>query len=154
MAVLLLSAMKIPFKSASIVLPDNKLQALGRLRMLGKKLMKDEHLRKLYTAGIHDMLRMGYAEKIDETQGINGKRWYVPHHGVCHPSKPGKVRIVFDCSAKYRVSGSGPNQQIGWRAAALQARGGGNYSGYRSNVSSDWCHAVGSRCLTLPMVAR
>ena len=30
-----------------------------------------------------------------------GDAWYVPHHGVYHPHKPGKSRVVFDCSAKF-----------------------------------------------------
>lgn len=29
-------------------------------------------------------------------------KWYVPHHGIYHPHKPGKIRVVFDCSAKYQ----------------------------------------------------
>ena len=29
-----------------------------------------------------------------------GKTWFIPHHGVYHPRKPGKIRVVFDCSAK------------------------------------------------------
>lgn len=27
--------------------------------------------------------------------------WYIPHHGVYHPRKPGKLRVVFNCSAKF-----------------------------------------------------
>ena len=27
--------------------------------------------------------------------------WYLPHHPVTYPMKPGKVRIVFDYAAKY-----------------------------------------------------
>ena len=27
--------------------------------------------------------------------------WYIPHQGVYHPRKPEKIRVVFDCSAKY-----------------------------------------------------
>lgn len=27
--------------------------------------------------------------------------WYIPHHGVYHPKKPGKLNIVFDCSARF-----------------------------------------------------
>ena len=30
-----------------------------------------------------------------------GDAWYVPHHDVYHPHKPGKIRVVFDCSAKF-----------------------------------------------------
>ncbi|XP_060589840.1 uncharacterized protein LOC132744996 [Ruditapes philippinarum] len=31
-----------------------------------------------------------------------GRIWYLPHHPVVNPKKPGKVRVVFDCAAKYR----------------------------------------------------
>ena len=30
-----------------------------------------------------------------------GKIWFIPHHGVYHPSKPGKIRVIFDCSAEF-----------------------------------------------------
>ena len=26
----------------------------------------------------------------------------MPHHGVCHPLKPEKICVVFDCSSDYR----------------------------------------------------
>ena len=42
-----------------------------------------------------------YAKKRD-SKADNGKVWYLPHHGVKHPSKPGKVKIVFNCSNNYR----------------------------------------------------
>ena len=32
---------------------------------------------------------------------LSGKTWYIPHHGVYHPSKPEKIRVVFDCSAEF-----------------------------------------------------
>ena len=41
-----------------------------------------------------------YAQKTD-VKSDNGKLWYLPHHGLKHPSKPGKVRIVFNCSNSY-----------------------------------------------------
>ena len=27
--------------------------------------------------------------------------WYTPHHGVYHPNKPDKIRVIYDCSAQY-----------------------------------------------------
>jgi len=36
--------------------------------------------------------------------------WYVRHHGVYHPKKPGKIRVVFDCSSKY--NGKSLNDQL------------------------------------------
>ena len=47
------------------------------------------------------MIAKGYARKADNN-GKSGKTWYIPHHGVVHPAKPEKVRVVFDCSAEYR----------------------------------------------------
>ncbi|KAF4531529.1 hypothetical protein B566_EDAN019551, partial [Ephemera danica] len=29
-----------------------------------------------------------------------GSVWYLPHHPVIHPRKPGKVRVVFDCACQ------------------------------------------------------
>ena len=36
--------------------------------------------------------------------------WYLPHHGVYHPKKPEKIRVVFDCSAKH--DGISLNQKL------------------------------------------
>ena len=51
-----------------------------------------------------DVTRKGYAEKVpdDELLDADGRVWYIPHHGVYHPNKPTKIRIVFDCSAEYK----------------------------------------------------
>ena len=38
------------------------------------------------------------------------KTWYLPHHPVFHPQKPGKVRVVFDAAAKYK--GKGLNKEL------------------------------------------
>ena len=43
-----------------------------------------------------------------------GVKWYIPHHGVYHPKK-NKIRVVFDCSARFKGTSlnnhllSGPN---------------------------------------------
>ena len=31
----------------------------------------------------------------------DGDTCHIPHHGVYHPHKPGKIRVVFECSAKF-----------------------------------------------------
>ena len=49
---------------------------------------------------MEDLLEKGYATKAQPAEA-QGKTWYLPHHAVQHPAKPGKVRVVFDCSAKY-----------------------------------------------------
>ena len=46
-----------------------------------------------------DMLTKGYAKKSTSPAPL-GKTWYIPHHGVFIPNKPGKIRVVFDCLAE------------------------------------------------------
>ena len=48
-----------------------------------------------------ELLEKGHARK-SERKANDGGLWYLPHHGVRHPSKPGKLRIVFHCSANFR----------------------------------------------------
>ena len=36
--------------------------------------------------------------------------WYLPHHPVVHPQKPGKVRVEFYCAAKFK--GTSLNYQL------------------------------------------
>ena len=45
-------------------------------------------------------MKRGYATKAQQAE-VQGKTWYLPHHPVQHPAKPGKVHVVFDCSTKY-----------------------------------------------------
>ena len=43
------------------------------------------------------------AEKVptDRLNVRDGKVNYVPHVGVYHPRKPERIRVVFDCSARF-----------------------------------------------------
>ena len=45
---------------------------------------------------MEELVSLCYANKTD-VKPDNGKLWYLPHD-VKHPSEPGKVRTVFDCS--------------------------------------------------------
>ena len=36
--------------------------------------------------------------------------WYLPHHAVFHPCKPDKLRVVFDCAARFK--GTSLNDQL------------------------------------------
>ena len=36
--------------------------------------------------------------------------WYLPHHGVYHPCKPGKIRVVLDCSTEFH--GTSLNKEL------------------------------------------
>ena len=48
---------------------------------------------------MEEILSKGFA-KISKNTPTDGRVWYLPHHGVYHPAKPNKIRVVFDCSAE------------------------------------------------------
>ena len=50
---------------------------------------------------MEEIIVKAYARKSTMT-ATPGKTWYLPHHGVYHPNKPGKIRVVFDLSAEYK----------------------------------------------------
>ena len=83
--------MDIPFKERPPRLPDDRLMAEHRLKLLGKRLSKDSSLKEKYTSGIHDLLEKGYAEPVPakDIDRRDGCVWYLPHHPVINPRKPG-----------------------------------------------------------------
>ena len=54
-----------------------------------------------YKGFMDDLMKKEYAEKSTK-EAPEARTWYIPHHGVYHPSKPGKIRVVFDCSTKFQ----------------------------------------------------
>nr|XP_043899053.1 uncharacterized protein LOC122780247 [Solea senegalensis] len=91
--------MPLPFK-ARPQLPSNKQLATVRLKHLRRKMEKNPKYREDYIKFMDNVFRDGDAE---ETSVVpeEGNIWYIPHHGVYHPRKPEKIRVVFDCSAKF-----------------------------------------------------
>ena len=75
-------------------------------------MLRDERYHRNYTTFVNDIITKGYAQKVtkEEQPTEAGKVWYLPHHGVYHPKKPEKIRVVFDCSAKCR--GTSLNDQL------------------------------------------
>ncbi|XP_064629277.1 uncharacterized protein LOC135488566 [Lineus longissimus] len=94
----------LPFRESDVKLPSNWQQAMDRLLALRRKLKKSEDYCRDYTTFMNNLLEKGYAERVEDccSKVEEGKQWYIPHHGIYNPNKPGKIRIVFDCSAKSR----------------------------------------------------
>jgi len=44
----------------------------------------------------------GYCRRIPKDGVSTNTVWYLPHHAVINPHKPGKVGVVFDCAAKWQ----------------------------------------------------
>lgn len=93
----------LPFKDRQALVLNNKSRALQRANWLKKKLEREAKLYQDYKTFMKDIVAKGYARKVpsDQKSLVKGDAWYIPHHGVYHPHKPGKIRVVFDCSAKF-----------------------------------------------------
>jgi hypothetical protein len=92
----------LPWRSYPPNLPNNRTQAERRLELLKKRLSKNPDLLKKYREFMDSLLKKDHTSMVrSEETGPLGAHWYLPHHPVFHPQKPGKVRVVFDCSAKY-----------------------------------------------------
>lgn len=94
--------MPLPLKSGYSTLPNNRPLALKRLWQLKRRFLKDANFKKDYIEYMDEVLTK-WAEKVpdEDARLSNRKVNYVPHTGVYHPRKPGKIRVVFDCSATY-----------------------------------------------------
>ncbi|XP_068250652.1 uncharacterized protein [Palaemon carinicauda] len=89
-----------PFRDRNVNLPNNKKQAVSRAKWQRRKMKNSEDYRQQYTAFMDKLFEKGYAYKIPDDEVNKIPVWYLPHHVVFHPKK-GKIRVVFDCSAKF-----------------------------------------------------
>ena len=77
-----------------------------------------------------EYIKLDHARKIPEDCiSTQGKQvWYLPHHPVFHPQKPGKTRVVFDCAAKFQNTSlndqllQGPDMTSGLMGVLLRFR--------------------------------
>ena len=100
-----------PFRKDDVKLLNNRKHAKQRALWIKKK-FGNKQFREDYVTFMNGIISKGYARevpkanmKIDE-----GKTWYLPHHGIYHPNKPGKIRVVFDCSCNYK--GTSLNEEL------------------------------------------
>ncbi|CAI5683011.1 unnamed protein product [Oreochromis niloticus] len=92
--------MPLPFKGNSPPnLPNNKRLATVHLQCLRKKLKANKQYYDQYRTFMEETINRGDAEPAP-TASQGQTEWYLPHHGIYHPRKPDKLRVVFDCSAK------------------------------------------------------
>ena len=93
--------MLLPFKKDRPQLPNNRVLAECRLKHLARKLKTNPKFQHDYSTFMSDIIERGEAVKIQPEDNVD-VQWYVPHHGVYHPKKPDKIRVVFDCSAPFK----------------------------------------------------
>nr|CAB3263162.1 uncharacterized protein LOC104265735 [Phallusia mammillata] len=95
--------LRLPWRPGAPNLPNNRAMAMKRLSYLKRRLETDSQLYEKYKQTLDTYLNEGYARRLkcDDKEPEDGAVWYLPHHPVVHPQKPGKVRVVFDCAARY-----------------------------------------------------
>ena len=99
----------LPFRQEDVRLLCNKYQSAQRLSYLKRKFDKNEKFKADYIRFMEEIIAKGCARKSTITAAL-GKTWYLPHHAVYHPNKPGKIRVVFDLSAECK--GTSLNKEL------------------------------------------
>ena len=87
----------LPLRDENVNLPCNRKLAETRLEQLGRRFASNPKYIEKYAAFMEKMFEDGHAEKAPNQRET---ACYIPRHGVYHPKKPGKLRVVFDCSAE------------------------------------------------------
>lgn len=93
----------LPFSNENVILQNNRKQAVQRSMHLKRKLERNKIMHTHYVDFMTNLIDKGFAVEVDDSnkEETPGHIWYLPHHGVYHPKKPNKLRVVFDCSATY-----------------------------------------------------
>ncbi|XP_068240985.1 uncharacterized protein [Palaemon carinicauda] len=95
----------LPFRTNKVNLVNNREQAVKRAQWQRRKIKLNPKYHEDYVEFVEKLVSEGYVYKVPEDQSYDKQpAWYLPHHGVYHPKKPNKIRVVFDCSAKYQGS--------------------------------------------------
>ena len=83
-------------------LPNNYFSSLAQLNSLEKRLDKDPSLREKYAETIREDIQKGYVitVKAHNLKSRADREWYLPHHPVLNPNKPGKVCRVLNGASK------------------------------------------------------
>ena len=90
----------LPFRSKEVHFPNNS--RLAESRPMGTKIriLRDEQFGMHYKGFMEELLKWYERESTEPPN--EGQVWYLPHHGIYQPSKPTKIRVVFDCSTEYK----------------------------------------------------
>ena len=93
----------LPWREDVPCLPNNRTLAEHRLKLLHRRLLRNPELHSKYSSFMDSLFENGHARRVPENRLKHpvGPVWYLPHHPVMNPNKPNKVRVVFDCAARY-----------------------------------------------------
>ena len=95
-------SLPLPFNDNRMALFDNRELDTCRMRSLKNKLERNPEFKLEYLRFMNKMLEKGFSEEVDPAAKLyKSKIWYIPHFGTYHEVKR-KLRIVFDCAARYK----------------------------------------------------
>ena len=82
-------------------LPNKREDALKRLKSTWCTLDRNPMMKQHYLDFMQKLFDNGHGETVRDTElSPTTLRWYLPHFGVYHPQKPGKICVVFDSAAE------------------------------------------------------
>lgn len=120
--------LKLPFKNADVLLPNNFPVAKQRMLGLRRRFVNDPKFHVEYSSYMKGVIDKGYAEQVPQEQMLcSGRMWYIPHHRVFHPRKA-SLQVLFDCSPMYQETSlnqellQGPNLTSSLLGVLLQFR--------------------------------
>ena len=90
----------LPFRNKNISFPNNLSLAMRRLNSLKKKFESSSVFHSDYVTFMNKIIDRGWASEVSCSYP-DGQNWFLPHHGVYHPTK-NKIRVVFDCSSSFK----------------------------------------------------
>ena len=91
---------------SNVSLPNNYYSSLVQFETLERRLSKDPELRERYAETIRQDIRKGYVVTVEphDPRKRSDREWYLPHHLVINPNKPGKMRRVLNGASKFHCT--------------------------------------------------
>ena len=80
----------LPMRNPALIMPNNRTMVEKRANYLKRRFMKNKEFFEDYQKFMNDILQKGYARVASEIQPYE-QTLYIPHHGIYHPSEPGKI---------------------------------------------------------------
>ena len=93
--------LQLPLENPTTKLPNNRYLAKKRPLNLKKIFLKHPDFFLDYKGFVKQLIDNRYTSK-SYKEAPKNRTWYILHHGVYHPNKPGRIRRVFDCSAEFK----------------------------------------------------
>ena len=96
-------------RNDNMSLPNNRKMVEKRMIHLKRRFQKDFKFYEDYNKFMEEIISKGYATEA-KINSPDRRTWYLPQHGVYHPHKPSKLRVVSDCSTE--LNGRSINKEL------------------------------------------